>query len=140
MVWHRAFYELLASIYKLSQTGRHVKCADGKECHVFPAILILSADFEEQYGLLIFIIPFLAKSPIRCYMTLVHGTNSNFPCPICLVPNDKLCDGVVYDSRTSESMQQVYNTADKMGTVDERETYLKGYSLRYAKVAQILYC
>lgn len=68
-------------------------------------------------------------------MALVRGTNTNFPCPVCLVPNKKLCDGVIYDNRTSESMQHVYNTADKMGTIDEREAYLRRYGLRYVKVA-----
>lgn len=68
-------------------------------------------------------------------MALVRGTNSNFPCPVCLVPNDKLCDGVVYDSRTSKSMQEVYDVAEKMSTADERESHLRGYGLRYVKVA-----
>ena len=52
VVWHEAFYEVLATISELSRTGQHVKCGDGIDRHVFPAILILSADYEEQYVLL----------------------------------------------------------------------------------------
>ena len=50
VVWHRAFYELLASLHKLSKIGCHIECADGVVRHTYPAILILSADYEEQYG------------------------------------------------------------------------------------------
>lgn len=67
-------------------------------------------------------------------MALTRGTNSNFPCPVCLVPNEKLHEGVIYDLRTSESMEGVYNTAGAMRTAKDREKYLKGYGLRYIKV------
>jgi len=50
VVWHKAFYEVLATIHELSKTGQHVGCGDGVNRHIFPAILILSADYEEQYG------------------------------------------------------------------------------------------
>ena len=49
-VWHKSFYELLATIRELSKIGYHIECADGVVRHLFPAILILSADYEEQYG------------------------------------------------------------------------------------------
>lgn len=51
VVWHEAFYEVLATISELSRTGQHVRCGDEVDRHVFPAILILSADYEEQYVL-----------------------------------------------------------------------------------------
>jgi hypothetical protein len=73
-------------------------------------------------------------------MALTRGTNSNFPCPVCLIPNEKLHDGTVYDSRTSESMQDVYNLAEGMSTAEEREAHLKDYGLRYVKVRQMLLC
>ena len=50
VVWHDSFYELLHSIRAHSKTGFHIKCGDGIVHHLFPAILILSADYEEQYG------------------------------------------------------------------------------------------
>lgn len=73
-------------------------------------------------------------------MALTRGTNSNFPCPICLVPNEKLHEGTVYESRTSESMQNVYSAAEGMRTAEEREMHLRAYGLRYVKVRQILHC
>ncbi|KAG2345160.1 hypothetical protein BDR05DRAFT_975302 [Suillus weaverae] len=53
--------------------GFWVKCWDGIECLFYPLILILSADYEEQ-----------------CVMSLIRGTKSKFPCPVCLVPREEL--------------------------------------------------
>jgi hypothetical protein len=50
VVWHESFYELLVSIRELSKVGYHIKCGDGETRHIYPAILILAADYEEQYG------------------------------------------------------------------------------------------
>ena len=52
VVWHKSFYELLATIRNLTRIGRKIRCADGVERLVFLAILILSADYEEQYDFL----------------------------------------------------------------------------------------
>ena len=52
-------------------------------------------------------------------MALVCGATFNFPCPVCLVPNGGLHTGIVYNPHTSESMQQVYNVACELGTVEE---------------------
>ena len=49
VVWHNSFHELLATIRTLSKIGRKIKCADGEVRYLFPAILMLSADYEEQY-------------------------------------------------------------------------------------------
>ena len=49
IIWHKAFSELLATIKELSKIGYHIECADGIVHHIFPAILMLSADYEEQY-------------------------------------------------------------------------------------------
>jgi hypothetical protein len=48
VVWHQSFYALLASICDHSKTGFWFKCADSVTRHLFPFILILSADYEEQ--------------------------------------------------------------------------------------------
>jgi hypothetical protein len=50
VVWHSSFYEVLESIHAVAKTGFHVKCGDGIIRHFYPVILILSADYEEQYG------------------------------------------------------------------------------------------
>lgn len=49
VVWHDLFYKLLDSIQAYSQVKFHINCADGAECHLYPMILILSANYEEQY-------------------------------------------------------------------------------------------
>jgi hypothetical protein len=48
VVWHEAFYKLLETIEKISKTGVWHDCADEIRRHLFPLLLILSADFEEQ--------------------------------------------------------------------------------------------
>ena len=50
VIWHDSFYELLDSIRVHSKTGFFIMCADGIVHHLYPAILILSANYEEQYG------------------------------------------------------------------------------------------
>ena len=69
-------------------------------------------------------------------MALIRGRRGGFPCPICLVPRDEMCTGVVGDLRTTESMEELYKMASEMGTAEERENLLKGYSARYIKVCK----
>ena len=54
IVWHQSFQRLLESIKLHSWTGCSVVCGDGIERLLFPFILILSADYEEQYVISIF--------------------------------------------------------------------------------------
>ena len=48
VVWHEEFYKLLESIEEYSKTGCWVRCGDGVERRIYPLILILAADYEEQ--------------------------------------------------------------------------------------------
>lgn len=48
VIWHASFYKLLESIEHLSKVGYWVECGDGVKRHIFPLILILAADYEEQ--------------------------------------------------------------------------------------------
>jgi Plavaka transposase len=48
VVWHNSFLKLLESIAKYSVTGCWVECGDKIQRHLFPTVLILSADYEEQ--------------------------------------------------------------------------------------------
>lgn len=48
VVWHASFWKLVESIENPSFTGFWVRCGDGIERHVFPLILILATDYEEQ--------------------------------------------------------------------------------------------
>ena len=50
VVWHKSFFKILESIHRLSKIGFKIECADGVVCQIYLAILILSADYEEQYA------------------------------------------------------------------------------------------
>jgi hypothetical protein len=40
--------EIVSSIEPLTETGYNLRCGDGADRVIFPHILILSADYEEQ--------------------------------------------------------------------------------------------
>ncbi|KAI0371886.1 hypothetical protein BV20DRAFT_992080 [Pilatotrama ljubarskyi] len=67
-VWHRAFWHLLESTKTWAETGYSVKCGDGIIRLLFPVVLILVADYEEQ-----------------AMMSLTRGAGGLAPCPVCLV-------------------------------------------------------
>jgi hypothetical protein len=48
IVWHEAFIKLFINLDKYSKTGYSYMCYDKKLRWLFPVILILSADYEEQ--------------------------------------------------------------------------------------------
>jgi len=48
VIWHDAFYKLVESIEAYSETGYWVDCGDRARRRIFPLILILAADYEEQ--------------------------------------------------------------------------------------------
>ncbi|EDR01163.1 uncharacterized protein LACBIDRAFT_333567 [Laccaria bicolor S238N-H82] len=50
VVWHESFRKLLESIRDHSKLGFWFKCGDDILCRLFPLILILSADYEEQWA------------------------------------------------------------------------------------------
>ncbi|KAG1734053.1 uncharacterized protein EDB91DRAFT_1238464 [Suillus paluster] len=88
-VWHAAFLMILACLAPLSKFGSAIKCWDNV-IHVFyPIVLILSADYKEQ-----------------AVMALIRGLMGKFPCPICLVPHNKLSNTLnVYPLCTSAREQ-----------------------------------
>ena len=57
VVWHEGFKEVLKSIVEYSKTGIWKDCADGVRRWLYPIILILSADYEEQYVISFLFIP-----------------------------------------------------------------------------------
>ncbi|KAF9470064.1 hypothetical protein BDN70DRAFT_770837, partial [Pholiota conissans] len=67
VVWHEGFKELFESIIQYAKTGIMKLCGDGIRRWLFPIILMLSADYEEQ-----------------CVMALIRGIGSACPCPKCL--------------------------------------------------------
>jgi len=50
VVWHSSFIKILKSIATLSKTGFAHKCFDGIVRWLYPLILTLSGDYEEQYA------------------------------------------------------------------------------------------
>ncbi|KAG1801816.1 uncharacterized protein BJ212DRAFT_1286390, partial [Suillus subaureus] len=48
IVWHESFFKLLESIILYAKTGFTHKCHDRITHWLFPLILLLSADYEEQ--------------------------------------------------------------------------------------------
>ncbi|KAF8837802.1 hypothetical protein BDN67DRAFT_991595 [Paxillus ammoniavirescens] len=73
VVWHESFFKLLEEVIQHARSGYVHACHDKIERTLFPLILILSADYEEQ-----------------CMMSLIHGHLAKCPCPVCLVPLDEL--------------------------------------------------
>ncbi|KIJ58540.1 hypothetical protein HYDPIDRAFT_184182 [Hydnomerulius pinastri MD-312] len=113
VVWHKAFYVLLESIIEYAKTGYWFEGADKVLQLLFPIILILSGDYEEQ-----------------CVMALIRGLKSKFPCPVCLVQKDQLAQFGTYVSRHTSQSQIVVSTARAERTVEAKEARLKEYSLR----------
>ncbi|KAI5990052.1 hypothetical protein F5J12DRAFT_907606 [Pisolithus orientalis] len=73
VIWHEAFLCIIDRLAKLSKLGYKYECYEKITQWLFPLILILSADYEEQ-----------------CMMSLIRGTKSKHPCPVCLVPLEDL--------------------------------------------------
>ncbi|KAG2116966.1 hypothetical protein DEU56DRAFT_874124 [Suillus clintonianus] len=112
-VWHTSFYQLLASVEKHSKTGYWFECADGIQCFLWPLILILSADYEEQ-----------------CIMALIRGLKGKFPCPVCLVPQDEQSVLHTHELRTCHQSKDVLRLARSMPSEKDKEDHLKAFSLR----------
>ncbi|KAG0695435.1 hypothetical protein DFH29DRAFT_780891, partial [Suillus ampliporus] len=48
VIWHELFLKLLELVVQYSKTGYSHQCFDKIICWLFPILLILSADYEEQ--------------------------------------------------------------------------------------------
>ncbi|KAI5993201.1 hypothetical protein EDD15DRAFT_2388095 [Pisolithus albus] len=90
-VWHESFSRLLGDIKQYSKTGYvHTSRHDQVTRWLFPVLLILSADYEEQ-----------------CMMSLIRGRTGKCPCPVCLVPLEELHDiSRTYPMRSVEQAQR----------------------------------
>lgn len=64
-------------------------------------------------------------------MALIRGFGGKYPCPICLVPKDKLSKlENDYLLRTTEDMEGAYKLACKAPTAAMKESILKSIGLR----------
>ncbi|TFK32476.1 hypothetical protein BDQ12DRAFT_773340 [Crucibulum laeve] len=113
-VWHESFRKLLETIKLFSKTGCSILCGDGIICLLFPFVIILSADYEEQ-----------------CVMANICGLGGLAPCPVCLVPRNELLSPVhtVHPLRTQEDTSVTILTA-LQSTSGVREEILKKKGLR----------
>ncbi|KAG2081487.1 hypothetical protein BD769DRAFT_1657222 [Suillus cothurnatus] len=114
-VWHAAFKKVLASIVPPSTSGRWVNCWDNIVRLFYTLVLILSADYEEQ-----------------AIMSLTRGIMSNFPCPICLIPEDKLSSIMLhnYPLRTGQATSTLLIKARAEHRKGRREAILKSQAIR----------
>jgi hypothetical protein len=71
-------------------------------------------------------------------MALIRGTGGLCPCPICLVPKEKLSDlSHDYPLRTAEAMQAIVNEANQKQYAEQKEELLKQYALRGVDVSSV---
>ncbi|KAG2151677.1 uncharacterized protein EDB93DRAFT_1240030 [Suillus bovinus] len=112
VIWHEAFLKLLELVMQHSKSGYSHTCYDKIAHWLFPIILILSADYEEQ-----------------CMMSLICGHHSKCPCPVCLVPLEELSElSKTFAFRTVEeaiAALNVYKVSKTRG-----EELLKALGLR----------
>ncbi|KAI0258987.1 hypothetical protein BC834DRAFT_1020051 [Gloeopeniophorella convolvens] len=88
IIWHKSFF-------KISNGHPDPRW-------IFPLILILSADFEEQ-----------------CFMALTRGHRGKLPCPICLVPNTELTNfSTKWPPRTAEDTKRAVYISRDMNRAD----------------------
>ncbi|KAG2156018.1 uncharacterized protein EDB93DRAFT_1239132 [Suillus bovinus] len=110
VVWHEGFFKLLKTIILHAKTGYTHLCYDGIVRWLYVFILLLSADYEEQY-----------------VMALIRGTNCHCPCPICLVPSDKLYDNAsTYPIQTPEDTQACIELWNQNKTAGEEALKKRG--------------
>ncbi|KAH9985222.1 hypothetical protein BJV74DRAFT_878709 [Russula compacta] len=111
VVWHESLHKILQSVAKHASDGYWHKGVDGVIRLLFTIILILSADYEEQ----------------------IEG---NFPCPICLVPQEMQHDLTrTYPLRSAKDTQKIIQHADELPFGYLKEDLLKSQGLRYIKNA-----
>ncbi|KAG1768464.1 hypothetical protein EV702DRAFT_1181984 [Suillus placidus] len=119
VVWHESFIKLLVNLDQFSKTGYSYSCYDKILRWLFPVILILSGDYEEQ-----------------CMMSLIRGLKCKCPCPVCLVPLDELHDlSKTFPIRSAKDAQAALNVYIQNRT--QGEEVLKGLGLR--PVANVLW-
>ncbi|KAF9024771.1 hypothetical protein BDP27DRAFT_1248625 [Rhodocollybia butyracea] len=114
IVWHESFLKILESVTLISSTGQTLICADGIQRDLYPYILILSSDYEEQ-----------------CVMTLIRGLRGLCPCPKCLVRKDDLSDLTKQSPlRTAQGTVDILKKVNTLTRQSDKEEILKQNGLR----------
>ncbi|KAK7692929.1 hypothetical protein QCA50_004569 [Cerrena zonata] len=114
VVWHKSFLKYLESLRPYAKTGFWFQTSQGEKLCLFPLVIILSADYEEQ-----------------CVMALTRGFGGLCPCPVCTIDKDKLSDLTVQAShRTALDVLELSEIADSLSLASEREGLYKEEGLR----------
>ncbi|KAF8258959.1 hypothetical protein EI94DRAFT_1814242 [Lactarius quietus] len=114
MVWHQAFLTIVQSIVVLSKSGCWLECGDGVKRWLFPTVLMLSGDYEEQ-----------------TVMALTHGSNAKFPCPRCLANHAELSDIMkTWPLRTAAETHELVMKARNTTCAQDREVLLSTQGVR----------
>ncbi|KAF8884449.1 hypothetical protein BD779DRAFT_1674068 [Infundibulicybe gibba] len=120
VIWHETFRILLSTIRDKSFTGAYFELPNAARdiLHLFPWIMVFSADYEEQ-----------------CVVALTRGAQSHFPCPICYIPSDMLSNlRVKYKRRTAKGTRAILREAAKHSKTDA-ERLLQQRGLRHIQNA-----
>ncbi|KAI0648452.1 hypothetical protein C8Q79DRAFT_905404 [Trametes meyenii] len=114
VVWHKAFWILLQDLALWAKHGYKFQCGDGITRYLYPIILILVADYEEQ-----------------AMMALIRGPNGKHPCPVCLVPQNKQSElGLVPQYQNRDCAEAKALVEDKTLKGVAREQKFKSLGLR----------
>ncbi|KAF8266326.1 hypothetical protein EI94DRAFT_1803249 [Lactarius quietus] len=107
-VWHQAFSTIIQSIVALSKSGCWLECGDGVKRWLFPTVLMLSGDYEEQ-----------------TVMALTRRSNAKFPCPRCLANHAELSDIMkTWPLRTATETHELVTKARNTTHAQDREVLL----------------
>lgn len=141
VVWHKSFKAILLPITDLSKSGLWLICGDKEDHQLWIWIVILSADYEEQWALFASLILSNRQNSLyfvqfRSFMSLLRGPKSLFPCIVCLVPRAQITKlWKDWERRTGEKAKQVLAHSRAQLTKGAAEEVLKNWSLRGADVS-----
>jgi hypothetical protein len=137
-VFHAALLKILGSAR--AAAGKHGFSfgSEGQSILAKFVIAILSMDYEEAYV--------LSESWLnethglnRCRAASMLGANSNFTCPVCLVPKCELWNlAGKYPPRTKEGAVALLQEAKAAQTAKQQYETLLKQSIRYMTVCQLV--
>lgn len=135
-VWHASFRKILERLVPLGKTGQWFKCGDDVTRRLYPIILLLSADYEEQQDdsfPIIMMRRLAILDAFRCTMVLNRGPWGLYPCCVCEVPKDEQDNlSITHPSRNMEAIKAIVLHPTMLKTA--KDALLKAMGLRYVKV------
>ena len=125
---------MLSSLKKYSKHGYTFVDASNTSRTIHPCILILSADYEEQYDINIFRYCDILLTFFRCFMVAIRGVGCHCPCPVCLIPRMQQADlSLTAAFRSVKGTKKLLKKA-KQKTQTEMEVLFKAKGLRNVEV------